>query len=49
MSHKQIIEGFEIDLFTDIYFEIIENIVRYLNMHCGKIDFYILFFGLIVK
>ena len=49
MSHKQIIEGLEIDPLTNISVEIIENMVKDLKSHSCALDLDSLFLRLNVK
>ena len=49
MSHKQTIEGIGIDLFTNIYVGIMENMVNNFNMYRFALDFDSLLLILLVK
>ena len=47
MIHKQTIAGLDIDLFTNIYVDIIEKMVKYFKSHICALDFYSLLFLLL--
>ena len=49
MSHRKTLVGLGIDLLTNIYVDIIENMVKYFNTHRCEIGFDSLFLILIVK
>ena len=49
MSHKKNLEGLDIELFTNISVEIIDNMVKNLKIHRLTLDFDSLFLGLILE
>ena len=49
MSYKETLVGFDIDLFTNTYVEIIENMFEYFKLHRCLLGFDNLFIGTIVK
>ena len=49
MSHKQALAGLNIDLFTNIYVQINENMVNDFKSHRCALEFDSLFLGIIVK
>ena len=49
IKHEKTLASLDIDLFTNISFEIFENIVKYFKTDICALDFGSLFIGLILK